>query len=184
MPDLLPFRLEPFVQALKVVFEILRSLPGVLEDDRTGVAYTLGEQLEVPDGQDPSLHMLAHGVVGSCSPAKELFYRFFSLRKIMALLYHTEHLTSQESADPDAASKPIPDRSWGGGIRIWFEGHNMLFSVSGLPWKCDEAICVVTIWVLSWITTDQAYEYAHRSTNPFTTQLLQAAKSHGYGPTA
>jgi hypothetical protein len=179
MSGQLVFHMPFFVSTLERVFRVLRGLPGVLEDDRTGVAFTIGEQLVVPTGQDPSLHMLAHGIIGTCNPEKELFYRYFSLRKLMALLYHPDHLTSQESADPDAAAKPIPERSWGGGIRIWHEDHNLLFSASALPWKCDEALCVVTAWVIGWITPDQVSEYARRSDNEFISQLTDAFLSQG-----
>ena len=115
--------------------------------------------------------------MGRCSPSKAPLYRFFSLRKLLALLYHLDHLTSQESADPDAASKPIPDRCWGGGIRINYQGHNLLLSVSGLPWKCDEAVCVITAWVLGWIEPDQVSEYARRSGNEIIGQLYDAIKA-------
>jgi hypothetical protein len=161
---------------LKKTFAVLQRLPGINISDRTGFAYTMGEQHEASVGQDPPLYLLAHTVLGICLPLKEGLYRYFSLRKILVMLNHPNHLTSQQSADPDADQRPIHDRNWGGGIRFAHEGLIFLLAVSGLPWKCDEAVGVVTAYQMNWITAAQVSEYAELSDNEVIAPLFNACK--------
>jgi hypothetical protein len=147
------------------VFAVLQRLPGIDITDRTGFAYTMGEQFDTPDCQNPLLYQLDRDVLGVCSPHTGGLLRYFSLTKVIDLM-----------SNPMAGKRPIQNRIWGGDIRFCFAGHNLLLAVSGLPRKCEEAICVVTAYQMDWITAAQVSEYAELSGNQVIAPLLNACK--------
>lgn len=156
------------------VFDLLRSLPGALEPRHTGLVMTLALQSGPHDGGGYRISPILHRVFGVCDDEKVLLYRYYSLRKLMQLLEHPEHVSSQQSANPDPESVAPMDCCYGGGIRFKFQDETYLFSASGLPWKCDEAFCVVMSWLDGCINEEEVKAFQAASGNERIQELQNA----------
>lgn len=173
-----PFAEYDFKGKASRVFQLLEGLPAMELYGHRSFVITLAEEGTTEDGA-AAMAPIIHGEIGVCPPQKSLLFTFYSVRKLLQLLEHPDHISSQQSADEVPGRLPPKDRNYGGGIRFSHGGKNYLFSISGLPWKCDEAFCVVTAIAEGWIPIAEANSYAAASKNEVIGELLRACLDKG-----
>jgi hypothetical protein len=151
----MPSEPHSYDQLIVRTLQVVRDAIALYEpesDGRTGGVFVhLYIDSGVPLGQIVPLTVTR---VGALAPDKAKEKEVYAREKAFRLLYHPEHLASQESRDPDK-------EQWTGAIRA----GNHIFSISGFPELVDEAIVLYAAIYSGMLSKDNAHAIAQKTGN-------------------
>jgi hypothetical protein len=156
----------------------MNTMPGLTDRDRdaliTLIRRVVDAALELPANPDPKkiggyLTVLDEGNPSLIIPFGEMpeekVQKYFQLsqEKAFRLFRQPEHLSSFQSQNPEA-------NQWPGAVRA---NNDIILSFSGMPWKIDEAICLVIGVNMRWLPLKQALLIADISDNKLFEPLFR-----------
>lgn len=133
-------------QWLKRMLVAVNKLPDNPDPTRTGFVFVV---------YNTNTEQYYLGQIGTIPPGKLFKYTFLALEKAWRLLQNPEHLTSRQSADPDA-------EKWPGAVRV----DDYIISISGLTPDADEALPANLGWLTKHITATELQALAELTRNP------------------